>query len=53
MQPKWFASVDIPFDTMWPDDYLWYPLMLDGKYFDAYFLFEGLHKVLDYKITEK
>lgn len=53
MQPRWFNHEDIPFDEMWPDDILWYPLLLTQKYFDGYFLFEGHTKLLQYTITEK
>ena len=53
MSPKWFEHDEIPFDKMWVDDVLWYPLMLQDKYFDAYFKFEGMEKLLSYKITER
>jgi len=33
MRPQWFSETDIPFDSMWPDDKLWMPLMLDDKLF--------------------
>ena len=52
MQPRWFKHSDIPFDQMWPDDKLWYHLMLTGKYFNGYFKFEGLTNLLHYDITE-
>jgi len=38
---------------MWPDDHLWYPMMLNNGYFDASFKFEGISKMLDYTITPK
>ena len=53
MRPQWFNHNEIPFDNMWPDDKLWYPLMLTGCYFDGYFFFEGMEKLLDHKITVK
>lgn len=46
MLPKWFKFDEIPFDTMWPDDKIWLPILLkkvqdknwkDG--FEAYFDF--------------
>lgn len=52
MKPQWFKHEDIPYDTMWPDDKLWYSLMLNGKYFNGHFKFEGLTKLLDYNIDE-
>ena len=29
MLPRWFAAEELPFDTMWADDPLWYPLFLE------------------------
>lgn len=46
MRPQWFNVNDIPFDTMWPDDHLWFPLFLNGTKFKGYFLFEGHDKIL-------
>ena len=31
MKPQWFDVKDIPFDTMWPDDKHWLPMVLAGK----------------------
>ena len=33
MRPQWFAESQIPYDTMWPADKIWLPLLLDGKRF--------------------
>ena len=52
MRPQWFDVTEVPFHSMWPDDYLWYPYLLNKKYFNAYFKFEGLDKVLNHTITE-
>ena len=46
MLPKWFAYEDVPFDKMWPDDILWYPLLFKQQKFKAYYLFEGHDKIL-------
>ncbi|XP_065658066.1 oxidized purine nucleoside triphosphate hydrolase [Hydra vulgaris] len=46
MHPQWFNYSDIPFDQMWPDDYLWYPHLLKNEKFKGYFLFEGHDKIL-------
>ena len=35
MRPKWFALEDIPYDSMWPDDKLWLPMLLAGKKFKS------------------
>lgn len=31
MRPQWFTLDAIPFETMWPDDIIWLPAMLEGK----------------------
>lgn len=33
MIPKWFNFKDLPYDAMWPDDRIWYPLMFENKKF--------------------
>jgi mutator protein MutT len=37
MRPSWFSEADIPYDTMWPDDKVWMPLLLAGKHFHGNF----------------
>ena len=39
--PVWFRPGDIPYDRMWKDDALWMPRMLEGRYFDGTFCFDG------------
>ena len=39
--PFWCSEDDIPYGKMWSDDRLWIPLMLEGKRFDAAFIFDG------------
>lgn len=39
MKPEWFAVANIPYDSMWPDDKLWLPPVLDGKLIKATFAF--------------
>ena len=53
MRPRWFQHSEVPFDSMWPADYLWYPILLDNGYLDAFIKFEGHNKLLDYSITRK
>ena len=52
MKPQWFNHNDIPYDQMWTDDILWYPLLLSGKKFNAFFKFQGLKQIIDYSINE-
>ena len=53
MRPKWFTHDAIPYDSMWPDDKLWYPMMLGHGHFDAYFKFRGHDVILESSINEK
>jgi 8-oxo-dGTP diphosphatase len=39
--PFWCGESEIPYGRMWSDDRLWIPLMLDGRGFDAQFVFDG------------
>ena len=39
MAPKWYRIADIPFQSMWPDDKHWMPLVLAGKKIAAEFHF--------------
>ena len=50
MRPQWFHHDSIPYDQMCVDDKLWYPLLLQGKRFNTFFKFQGLHKVIHYNI---
>lgn len=52
MRPVWFNISDIPFDSMWPDDRLWFSLFLAGKKFKGEFLFQGDNKIVEYKLEE-
>ncbi|XP_022089452.1 7,8-dihydro-8-oxoguanine triphosphatase-like [Acanthaster planci] len=52
MRPKWFALDAIPFNNMWPDDPLWFPLLLRGSKFRGYFKFEGHNKILEHHLEE-
>ncbi|XP_059353040.1 oxidized purine nucleoside triphosphate hydrolase-like [Daphnia carinata] len=50
MMPKWFKLQDIPFDEMWADDRLWFPLFLSGNKFQGYFLFQGHDVILKHTL---
>lgn len=49
--PLWFDVNAIPYDKMWQDDHLWMPLMLEGKTFKGFFVFDGDH-MLDYGVDD-
>ncbi len=38
--PFWCAADAIPYDQMWQDDIHWLPLILSGKKFKGYFIFD-------------
>jgi 8-oxo-dGTP diphosphatase / 2-hydroxy-dATP diphosphatase len=50
MKPQWFDVNALPWDKMWDDDRIWYPLFLEGKKFEANFLFDGNEKVIRHEI---
>ncbi|XP_018410940.1 PREDICTED: 7,8-dihydro-8-oxoguanine triphosphatase-like [Nanorana parkeri] len=52
MRPQWFPLEKIPFDSMWPDDSIWFPLFLQKKKFQGYFKFEGHDKILSHTLQE-
>lgn len=39
MLPKWFLVENIPYETMWPDDILWLPKVLENKLIKTVFIF--------------
>lgn len=39
--PFWCDEDEIPYGRMWSDDRLWIPLMLEGRGFEAQFVFDG------------
>lgn len=52
MRPQWFHQDQIPFSDMWPDDKLWFPLLLQKKLFQGYFKFQGHSTIIDYTLRE-
>jgi 8-oxo-dGTP diphosphatase/2-hydroxy-dATP diphosphatase len=39
MKPQWFPVDRIPYDSMWPDDKFWMPLLLADEQFQGKFTF--------------
>ncbi|XP_023715488.1 7,8-dihydro-8-oxoguanine triphosphatase isoform X2 [Cryptotermes secundus] len=52
MKPQWFPEDGIPYEKMWPDDILWYPLYLKGIKFRGHFLYQGYDTILNYTLTQ-
>jgi 8-oxo-dGTP pyrophosphatase MutT (NUDIX family) len=52
MAPKWFPFEEIPYESMWPDDKYWLPLVLKGKKVRASFVFGDNGVVEDMEVTE-
>ncbi|KAL3698113.1 hypothetical protein R1sor_012189 [Riccia sorocarpa] len=50
MAPSWFSVADIPYDTMWADDPLWYPLLLTGQRFKGDFFFTNTTTLTSHSI---
>lgn len=48
-EPFWCAEERVPFDEMWADDRLWFPLMLSGTPFRGLFVFDG-DAMLSYRL---
>jgi 8-oxo-dGTP diphosphatase / 2-hydroxy-dATP diphosphatase len=50
MRPQWFKLDEIPFDSMWADDPLWFPLFLDNKKFEGTIIFRNNDEMLSHEI---
>jgi len=49
--PIWTPVDQIPYERMWADDALWLPLLLQGRGFSGFFVFEG-DTMLDSLVSE-
>jgi len=53
MAPQWFAFDSIPYQSMWADDPLWYPLVLTGRArFRGTFHFVDTHTLVRHELAE-
>ncbi|XP_061838245.1 oxidized purine nucleoside triphosphate hydrolase [Nerophis lumbriciformis] len=52
MRPQWFDWDKIPYSQMWPDDSMWFPMLLQKKKFSGYMLFQGHDVILSHKLEE-
>jgi len=55
MKPDWFPVDALHYDSMWPDDKFWLPLLLEGKKFRGEFVFGKNAEIInqELKIVEK
>jgi 8-oxo-dGTP diphosphatase len=47
--PRWCDLSEIPFDDMWEDDRYWLPLVIQGRRFSGYWIFDG-DRMVDYRL---
>ena len=47
--PRWCDLAAIPFDEMWEDDRYWLPLVIQGRRFSGYWIFDG-DRMIDYRL---
>ncbi len=52
MAPRWFSTDSIPYDSMWPDDPYWLPLIIDGKEVSADFKLDETDTIISHTVTE-
>lgn len=52
MRPEWFAHGEIPYDSMWPDDKIWLPMLLKGKNFEGAFYLLDKDTISSYELKE-
>lgn len=52
MAPKWFKIEDIPYESMWPDDKDWVPLVLDGFKVKGEYMFGENDVIIKKKIDK-
>ena len=51
MRPEWFPIDALPYDSMWPDDKFWMPLLLEGKKFKGKFVFDGNTNIISHELN--
>ncbi len=50
MLPQWFDLDKIPYKKMWPDNQLWWPIVLQGDKIKANFVYGPKDKLVEYNI---
>jgi len=51
MKPEWFPADALPYDSMWPDDKFWMPLLLGGKKFKGKFVFDKDTNIIEHELN--
>ena len=51
MKPQWFDVDEIPLDSMWESDRIWYKPFLEGKYFEGRAQFSMDKKMLSHELS--
>jgi len=50
---RWIEKNNMPFDSMWADDFHWFPFLIDGKKFEGTFYFtENFQKLNRWTVEE-
>lgn len=52
MKPQWFDYDQIPYQEMWWDDEIWFPIILRGSKVRASFMFDENENIIDQVIEE-
>ncbi|KAI9558834.1 hypothetical protein GHT06_015623 [Daphnia sinensis] len=52
MKPQWFGIDHIPYDLMWNEARLWYPVFLSGCPFEASFSYDGKGDIIKHVIHQ-
>lgn len=52
MKPQWYSVDALPYESMWPDDPYWLPLVLEGKKIKASFIMDISDVIIEHNIKE-
>lgn len=52
MKPVWFNISDIPLAQMWPDNAIWFPYLLQDKFFVGKFIYNADDNIVEYNINQ-
>lgn len=52
ISPRWFKVDELPFSEMWPDDFHWLPLVLQGKKVRGHFVIKNHKTIEHFELTE-